>query len=154
MRIFLLSCILLTFSQITLAAEKNSLRKPQGGILEAADNIGCTVRADTTCAFHSKIQRDIDKRVRFLLNARKEKELLRFLYSGVFEKAREDLLMLYTMTVLAENILLSEKQSLLRKEYKVAWERRNQLVKELQLWRGIIILMMICAIMLMVETTK
>ena len=65
------------------------------------------------------------------MNARKEKELLRFLYSGVFEKAREDLLMLYIMTVLAENILLSEKQSLLRKEYKVAWERRNQLVKEL-----------------------
>ena len=60
------------------------------------------------------------------MNARKEKELLYFLYSGVFEKAREDLLMLYIMTVVAENILLSEKQSLLRKEYKVqAWERRN-----------------------------
>ena len=66
------------------------------------------------------------------MNARKEKELLHFLYSGVFEKAREDLLMLYIMTVVAENILLSEKQSLLRKEYKVqAWERRNQLMKEL-----------------------
>ena len=58
---------------------------------------------------HAKIQKDLEKRIRVRLKAKREQELYKFILMAVDERAKKDQMALYILNVIAENIILSNK---------------------------------------------
>ena len=101
---------------------------------------------------HAKIQKDLEKRIRVHLKAKREQELYKFLLMAVDERAKKDQMALYILTVIAENIILSNTISLLKKKYSIyANEKRMELMIIKSFWKVTLLLIVLSTLALLIR---
>ena len=66
-----------------------------------------------------KIQRDVNKKIRFLKEAMKDRDLKQFLFYAGVERKNNDYRFLYTLNVMVDVMLLNNTIKLLEKQYRL-----------------------------------